>query len=1033
MKLCRGFFGNALFHVLIWTAGLIGISLSGYAQINSWTSSASGHWEDSTWSLGIPPSTNQTVFITNAPSKAVGIFPTTPINFPGTMTVNSFAISGPDGTVNTLLLNYFGSTVPLEVLNDCNIGTNGRIISLSSGLSIGGFFTIATNGSFVQQGGNTVANEGTTIYGTVAVTNAALSLESAEMFGQASFTQSGGSVGGAYFNITSGATYNLLDGLLSPSTLAVGQYESGGTFNQYGGQINTPEFEVIGGNGFQYGGTNYISNFFIEQAYSLSGGLLWTADTDVNGIFIQNGGVCEATNLFDCTGDYTLSSGTLISPELIVDFGVFTIGSGPVSISLSNFYLDGGIVRLSNSSPHFPALNMNYNCAIDFGSGSSKVFFAKSTALSWSGTLTISNWSGSTAGGGADQLVFGNDANGLTLRQLLQIQFVNPAGFPAGTWLATMLPTGEVVPTTSPDGPLQPNSWTSSSSGRWEDLTWSLGIPPSTNQVVLITNAGSKAVGIFPSTPVNSPATMHVGDLVVSAPAGTENTLLLNFSGTSTPLWVSNDCTIGTNGRIVSLSSGLRIGWDFFIGTNGSFTQQDGVTVATNGNFTMDSGTMALTNSAFSFTYGFLSEQATFDLAGGNVSASGLDLTGGSTFNLVNGNGSFSASVFIDSYPASTLNQYGGQISSPVLDIPGGNVFQYGGTSVYGYLYLDTGAFDTGGYYSLSNGVLAGADVYIGNGEILQTGGQVTISDYMYVEGIFEYGGDYGPPIIAFGDYNLKGGLLACKGFSVYQFGSFYQSGGTNAVTNDIDVAYYTLSGGLLSESNAFIRSSFIQSNGVHQVGGELDCQGNYNLSGGTLSAPTFVLDGGSLGIGPGPAVFSNAVAIRLFGGKIILNGTTQHLASVSSFGGTLIDFGSAGSKLSFDNSNGPFFGLLTITNWNGSATGGGSDQLFFGNSASGLTSAQLQNIQFLNPAGFPAGTWFAKILPTGEVVPTRAPALAESLSGPSVVITWPAGNFVLQATTNLSGPFSDISVLSPFTNDTTQYPRRFFRLKALP
>ncbi|MEM6885937.1 MAG: hypothetical protein AAF571_12995, partial [Verrucomicrobiota bacterium] len=41
-----------------------------------------------------------------------------------------------------------------------------------------------------------------------------------------------------------------------------------------------------------------------------------------------------------------------------------------------------------------------------------------------------------------------------------------------------------------------------------------------------------------------------------------------------------------------------------------------------------------------------------------------------------------------------------------------------------------------------------------------------------------------------------------------------------------------------------------------------------------------------------------------------------------------------------------------------------------FGNSASGLTAAQVGQIQFLNPAGLAPGIYDAKILSSGEVVP---------------------------------------------------------------
>lgn len=65
----------------------------------------------------------------------------------------------------------------------------------------------------------------------------------------------------------------------------------------------------------------------------------------------------------------------------------------------------------------------------------------------------------------------------------------------------------------------------------------------------------------------------------------------------------------------------------------------------------------------------------------------------------------------------------------------------------------------------------------------------------------------------------------------------------------------------------------------------------------------------------------------------------------------------------------------LTIENWDGTlASGGGEDQIFFGNSSSGLTSTQLSQIKFLNPAG-QLGIFDAAILANGEIVPVPEPS----------------------------------------------------------
>jgi hypothetical protein len=103
---------------------------------------------------------------------------------------------------------------------------------------------------------------------------------------------------------------------------------------------------------------------------------------------------------------------------------------------------------------------------------------------------------------------------------------------------------------------------------------------------------------------------------------------------------------------------------------------------------------------------------------------------------------------------------------------------------------------------------------------------------------------------------------------------------------------------------------------------------------------------------------------------------------------------------------------------------------LKFGSSASGLSTAQLRQIVFTNPAGFAAGTYSAQILSTGEVVPTTRASVNTTHSRTNLVLNWPAG-WTLQSATNVTGPYLDVSgATSPYTNQLNAGPRRFFRLR---
>jgi hypothetical protein len=117
------------------------------------------------------------------------------------------------------------------------------------------------------------------------------------------------------------------------------------------------------------------------------------------------------------------------------------------------------------------------------------------------------------------------------------------------------------------------------------------------------------------------------------------------------------------------------------------------------------------------------------------------------------------------------------------------------------------------------------------------------------------------------------------------------------------------------------------------------------------------------------------------------------------------------------------------ILDWNGSLTGGGSEAVFFGSSANGLTTAQLAQVSFINPAGFDPGTYPAALLVTGEVVPATASAFdiwigaaGKGLTGVSAVFdadpdhdAIPNGiEFVLGSEPNPNNPGCNSSALLP-------------------
>src|SRR5690242_13509083 len=96
------------------------------------------------------------------------------------------------------------------------------------------------------------------------------------------------------------------------------------------------------------------------------------------------------------------------------------------------------------------------------------------------------------------------------------------------------------------------NSWTSQVTGAWQDLSWSLGVRPDISQdAIMVTNYGQKAV-IIDATTVNSyPSTLTISNLNIAGTSLSTNTVFLNFTGTAHPLRVFNSIAVNPNGVLL--------------------------------------------------------------------------------------------------------------------------------------------------------------------------------------------------------------------------------------------------------------------------------------------------------------------------------------------------------------------------------------------------------------------------------------------------------------------------------------------------
>src|SRR5690606_13983356 len=129
-------------------------------------------------------------------------------------------------------------------------------------------------------------------------------------------------------------------------------------------------------------------------------------------------------------------------------------------------------------------------------------------------------------------------------------------------------------------------------------------------------------------------------------------------------------------------------------------------------------------------------------------------------------------------------------------------------------------------------------------------------------------------------------------------------------------------------------------------------------------------VSGGEVRLGRAEAI-SDSAPFTLAGGMLNTAGFSETVGALTLSVASSIDLGNGASLLRLGDSAGTeWTGTLSILNWNGSATGRGTDRFIFDVSADGLTSFQLAAIQFVVPSGMP-GSFGATILPNGEVITT--------------------------------------------------------------
>jgi autotransporter-associated beta strand protein len=165
---------------------------------------------------------------------------------------------------------------------------------------------------------------------------------------------------------------------------------------------------------------NYSSQSNLSIAGNIhsvsTGSLTFTGSSTGSGEIRISGSISGPLSLQISSGRVTLSGNNTYTGGTSITGGRLTLGSSNVLDDAGMLTLATGTFATGGFSETLGSLKLSNDTTIDFGIGSSALTFADSSAISWTGTLTLSNFDI-----GTDVLKFGSTGTALTPSQLSQI------------------------------------------------------------------------------------------------------------------------------------------------------------------------------------------------------------------------------------------------------------------------------------------------------------------------------------------------------------------------------------------------------------------------------------------------------------------------------------------------------------------------------------------------------------------------------------------------------------------------------------
>jgi fibronectin-binding autotransporter adhesin len=346
----------------------------------------------------------------------------------GTISVGQQGIiSGSDGYTVTATIDAGSGTGTNAVTA---FVTNGQSLNFNGGISGSGELA-KTGAGALSLGGNS-----TNFSGTVNLTAGTANLTTTTALGTGTLFQTNGastaifSAGGNYTNNMTLANVSFTN---SGNTLSGTITNSGsGTFLSAASTTNTISGVMTGAGGLTKDGAG-------ELVIAGSANNTFTGATVVD----------EGTLVLSNSSGNAINSSTNIT---VNTGGTLVLGASNQIGDGVGLILSGGtlLVGALNVTESLGTLTLTADSTIDFGNfgadGLRRLTFADSSAISWTGILTITNWQGvANTSSEFTEIFFGEGGLTLTPGQQGQIRFANQ-----GNVAGTLLGTGELVPVPEP-------------------------------------------------------------------------------------------------------------------------------------------------------------------------------------------------------------------------------------------------------------------------------------------------------------------------------------------------------------------------------------------------------------------------------------------------------------------------------------------------------------------------------------------------------------------------------------------------------